>query len=85
MPLATKSAVGDPEQYTADVHTHLFAINPLAISQFDDDISQPYLSLEFACKGCHNEDGSGGRVSDERLIEVATGYHDRDLAGSVTR
>ena len=87
MPKVTKSALGDPERYTGDVHTHLMAINPLAISQFSDDgkTSQPYLGLDSACKSCHNEGSSGGVIADELLSEAAVGYHDRDLSGSVSK
>jgi hypothetical protein len=87
MPRITKSALGDPERYTGDVRTHLMAINPFSTEQFDEDgnLSQPYLSLDYVCKQCHTEDGSGGELSDEVLVDVATGYHNRDLAGSVTR
>jgi hypothetical protein len=87
MPRVTKSALGDPERYTGDVRTHLMAINPLSTSQFDDDgnFSQPYLSLDYVCKQCHTAEGSGGELTDEILVEVAKGYHDQGLAGSVTR
>jgi len=85
MPKVTKSALGDIERFTGDVRTHLMAINPRSTSQFNEDgnFSQPYLSLDFACKQCHHDGGPGGVVPDERLVEVATGYHNPDLAGSV--
>jgi hypothetical protein len=85
MPRVTKSALGDPEQFSGDVRTHLMAINPHATSQFDKDgaFSQPYLALDFSCRGCHNEDGRGDNLSDEVLQEAAIGFHDRDLAGSL--
>ncbi len=87
MPRATKSALGDPAQFSADVRTHLMAINPIATSQFneDGDASNPYLAVEFSCKGCHNAEGRGGELPDEQLVEVATGFHDRELAGSLNR
>jgi len=87
MPKVTKSALGDPERYTGDIRTHLMAINPLSTSQFNDDgtFSQPYLSLDFACKSCHRDGGSGGVISDELLSEAAVGYHDRDLSGSISK
>ncbi len=55
MPRVTKSALGDPEQFSGDLRTHLMAINPHATSQFDEDgaFSQPYLALDFACRNCH--------------------------------
>jgi nitrate reductase cytochrome c-type subunit len=86
MPRVTKSALGDPERYTADVRTHLIAINPLATSQFNEEgtLSQPYLTLEFACRSCHRRGGDGGFLTDDELVEAATGYHDRELSGSIT-
>lgn len=87
MPRVTKSALGDPEQYSGDLRTHLMAINPFSTAQFDEEgnVAKPYLSLDFACRSCHNEDGDGGDLTDEQLVEAAVGYHDRDLAGSITR
>ncbi|MBW7882978.1 MAG: hypothetical protein H3C34_10130 [Caldilineaceae bacterium] len=84
MPRVTKSAVGDLARFSGDIRTHLMAINPNATSQFDKEgaFAQPYLALDFACKGCHNEDGRGPVLEDARLIDVAIGFHDRDLAGS---
>ncbi|MFQ5577948.1 MAG: cytochrome c3 family protein [Anaerolineae bacterium] len=87
MPRVTKSALGDPEAFSGDIRTHLFAINPRATSQFDEEgaFSQPYLSLEFACRGCHREEGIGTAFSDEELMAVAEGYHAPELSGSVTQ
>ncbi len=84
MPRVTKSAVGDPEQFSGDLRTHLMAINPHATSQFDKDgaFSQPYLALDFACRNCHRDDGRADNLTDEELQEIAIGYHDRDQAGS---
>ena len=63
------------------------AINPRATSQFDKDgaFSQPYLALDFACQGCHNEDGRAENLSDEELQEAAIGFHDREEAGSLNK
>jgi len=44
--------------------------------------AQPYVAVEFACKGCHSELGRAPVLEDARLVEVATGFHDRALAGS---
>lgn len=87
MPKASLSALGDPARFSADVRTHLMAINPRAVSQLNGagDVSQPYLALEFSCKGCHNAEGRGGELPDEQLMEAADGYHDRALAGSLNR
>lgn len=87
MPYATKSAVADPTQFSADMRTHLMAINPLAKSQFnkDGDAAEPYIALQFACRGCHYDGGRGAELTDEELVEAATGFHERDLAGSLNK
>ena len=83
MPTIDKNAVGNLEKYTADMRTHLFAINPNAKAQFDKDgFSAPYLTVEYACRGCHNGTGRAPDMTNEELAEIATGYHDRALAGS---
>lgn len=84
MPRVTRSAVGDPARFSGDLRTHLMAINPQATAQFDKkgEAALPYIALDFACKGCHNEDGRAPVLAEERLKAVATGFHDRDLAGS---
>jgi hypothetical protein len=87
MPNATKSAVGDLTQFSGDLRTHLMAINPLETGQLtrDEAESLPYLGLEFTCRGCHFDGGRGAELTDEQLIEAATGYHDRELTGSLNR
>ncbi len=78
MPRLTKSAVGDSTKYTGDIRTHMMAIDPQQMGQFTEDgaFALSQLSLDFACRGCHNPDGRGTTQSDEALIEAATGYHD---------
>jgi hypothetical protein len=78
MPRVTKSAVGDPERFTGDIRTHLMAIEPTQVGQFSEDgtVALSQLSLDFACRSCHNPDGFAGEASDEVLIEAATGYHE---------
>ena len=87
MPLASKSAVADPLSFTADLRTHLMSIDPLATSQFnkDGDAAESAISLQFACRGCHFDGGRGSELTDEELVEDATGYHERDLAGSLNK
>ena len=87
MPRVTKSALGDIEQYSGDLRTHLMAINPLATSQFgrDGSTAQPYLALDFSCRSCHRDDGRGPDLAEEELVEAALGFHDRELAGSLNR
>ncbi|MCB0128993.1 MAG: hypothetical protein KDE58_42295 [Caldilineaceae bacterium] len=84
MPMVTVSAVGDPARFTGDVRTHLMAINPYETEQFDKDGASalPYISLNFACRSCHYDDGRAPNLTDEELQEAAIGYHDRELAGS---
>ncbi len=86
MPLLTVSALSDPAQFSADVHTHLFAINPMETSQFDrDGFSEPYLTVVPACRGCHYDGGRGTELTDEELQEAALGFHERELAGSLNK
>ncbi|MEZ4733201.1 MAG: multiheme c-type cytochrome [Caldilineaceae bacterium] len=87
MPLVTVSAVGDPARFTGDVRTHLMAINPYETEQFNKagDAAVPYISLNFACRSCHYEDGRAPNLSDEELQQAAIGYHNRELAGSANK
>jgi hypothetical protein len=87
MPYMSQNALAAPDLYKADVRTHLMAINPHESDQLDRDgaFVQPYLTVDASCKGCHNAEARAGELPDERLVEVATGYHDRDLAGSENR
>jgi len=56
----------------------LMAIDPNQISQFNEDgtIAASQLSLEFACRSCHNPEGNASNKSDEELQEAAVGYHE---------
>ncbi len=76
MPLASKSAQGNPEIFTGDVHSHLFSINPdPEAPQFNEDgsVAMPYLTLNYACNHCH---GPFATVKDaQQLGEMASGYH----------
>ena len=76
MPYATRSAMGDPATFTADLRTHVFAINPDAeADQFDGDRAEPFLGLDFACRNCHRPGGKAMERTDAELAEVAAGYH----------
>ena len=77
MPRVTKSAVGDPERFTGDIRTHLMAIDPYQVEQFTEDgtVALSQLGLNFACRGCHIENGNASPQSDEVLIDAAVGYH----------
>lgn len=78
MPRVTMNAVGDPEIFTGDKRTHLVAIDPNQIEQFNEDGTESFsqLGLNFACRHCHVEGGRASPKSDEELIEAATGIHE---------
>jgi hypothetical protein len=77
MPRIVKSAKGDATQWSGDIMSHLFAIDPTADSQFSEDgssaISQ--ITLDWACKSCHGSEGYASEYSDAVLLEEATDYH----------
>ncbi len=77
MPRVTKSALGDIEQFSGDIRTHLMAINPNQIGQFNEEGNRALseLGLDFACRSCHSEPGIAAPADDETLINSATGYH----------
>ncbi len=88
MPRMVKSAWGDAEKFTGDIRTHLMAIDPTQIEQFETVTNQDgsetqvvysQIGLNFACRHCHGS-GLGSPKTDEELIENATGYHDRPQA-----
>ena len=85
MPRVSKSAVGDPERFTGDLRTHLMLINPEQIGQFTEDgaFALSELSLDFACRGCHIDDGLAPPLTDEELIAVAVDYHTEPAAEPV--
>ncbi len=87
MARASKSALGDIDRFTGDLRTHLFAINPLATEQFTEDgkFSMPYLTLDYACRSCHYDGGPASNLTADELKDMAVGYHDRDLAGSMNK
>jgi hypothetical protein len=67
MPMATKSAAA-AGPYQGDVKTHLFRINVVRKAQMFtddgkfvllDDRGQGAVTLDFACKQCHTDEGTG--------------------------
>lgn len=76
MPKITKSALGDADRFRGDIQTHLMAIDPDQIGQFTEDgsLSQSQVSLDFACRQCHNGIDMSEKT-DEELYEAATDYH----------
>ncbi len=82
MPRLVKSAVGNPDTFTGDIRTHLMAIDPFQVGQFEtlDDgstVALSQISLDYACRSCHSEGGTATVKTDEELIEKADGYHAR--------
>ena len=77
MPKVSKSALGDPAIFTGDLRTHLMAIDPNQIGQFNEDgtVALSQLSLDFACRSCHSPNGTAIDKTDEELIDMATDYH----------
>lgn len=82
MPPMAKSAWGNADAYSADVASHLFAINvdPDA-PQFSEDgsVTFPYITVTFACQSCHIDGATRAKAglarSIEELVEFAQGYH----------
>ncbi|MCA9970277.1 MAG: hypothetical protein KC425_08680 [Anaerolineales bacterium] len=76
MPRLIQVAAGNVDQHAADMRTHLVAIDPAQISQFNEDGTViPQVSLDYACRSCHYADGFAPELPDDALIEAATGYH----------
>jgi hypothetical protein len=75
MPRVTKSAVGNADNYTGDIRTHLMDINPDQIEQFSEDGSTALsdLGLGFSCRHCHGV--TAGEKTDDELIAGAKDYH----------
>ncbi len=77
MPRVTKSATGNVDLFTGDIRTHLMAINPTQIEQFNEDgtVALSEIGLNFACRHCHVEGGPASVKADEELINKAVDYH----------
>jgi hypothetical protein len=77
MPRLIKSAWGDPERFRGDIRTHIMAIDPTQVGQFSEDgtVALSQISLDFACRQCHIEDGMALPKTDEQLVEKATDFH----------
>ena len=58
--------------FTGDMPTHVVAIDPRNIRQFNQDgsLATGQISLEYACRHCH-----GMTKSDAELLTAASGYH----------
>lgn len=77
MPRIAKSALGNADMFSGDIRTHIMAIDPNQVGQFTEDgsVSLSQISLDFACRGCHNADGVATVKTDEELFDMAVGYH----------
>jgi hypothetical protein len=80
MPRMTVVAEGNPETFTGDLRSHVMAIDPFQVDQFvtledGTTVSRSQISLNFACRHCHNPDGLGQPKTDEELLETAINYH----------
>ena len=81
MPKNGKSAQGNLDIFRGDISSHLFAINPdPAAAQYTEDgaYSMPYLTVDYACKQCHNGEIATEKTQ-EQLGDAAWGYHDRPI------
>ena len=76
MPRMDMSAWGDTSRYTADLRSHLMAIDATAVNQYNADgsLATTQIALESACLHCHGT-GYGGSKTPEELMVGAQGYH----------
>jgi len=72
MPHLIQSGSANSRGYTGDFPTHVVAIDPRRINQFNQDgsLASGQISLEYACRHCH-----GTTKSDAELLSAANGYH----------
>lgn len=77
MPQMIQNAAGSPGEFSGDISTHQVSINPALASPIVEDgvLVSTQISLDYACRSCHNPDGFGPNLEDAVLIEAATGYH----------
>jgi predicted CXXCH cytochrome family protein len=80
MPHLIQSGSANPRAYTGDLPTHVVAIDPRNVSQFNEDgsLASGQISLEYACRHCH-----GSSKSDAELLAAASGYHDIQATSQV--
>ena len=72
MPHLIQSGSANLSSFTGDLPTHVVAIDPRKISQFNADgsLTTGQISLDYACRHCH-----GLTKSDAELLTAASGYH----------
>jgi predicted CXXCH cytochrome family protein len=73
MPRLIQVGSANSQRYTGDMRTHVVAIDPRAMSQFNEDgsLATGQISLDYACRRCH-----GTTKTDAELMAGAGGYHD---------
>ena len=73
MPKLIQSGSANPRGFTGDLPTHVVAIDPRNISQFNEDgsLASGQISLDYACRHCH-----GTNKTDAELLTAASGYHE---------
>jgi predicted CXXCH cytochrome family protein len=72
MPRLIESGTANASGFMGDMRTHVVAIDPRKISQFNEDgsLASGQISLDYACRHCH-----GTTKSDAELLTAANGYH----------
>jgi len=78
MAQVAKSAIGNIDLFTGDVHSHLWEINTdPGAEQFTNEgaESNPWINLQYACLQCHNPGGIGPTKTLGELATFAEGFH----------
>ncbi len=72
MPRLIQNGSANLKGYMGDMRTHVVAIDPLKISQFNADgsLATGQISLDYACRHCH-----GSTLTDAELLAAASDYH----------
>jgi len=72
MPRLIQSGTANARGFMGDIRTHVVAIDPRQISQFNEDgsLASGQISLDYACRHCH-----GTTKSDAELLTAASAYH----------
>jgi predicted CXXCH cytochrome family protein len=80
MPHLIQSGSANTQGFTGDMPTHVVAIDPRKISQFNQDgtLASGQISLDYACRHCH-----GMTKSDAELLAAASGYHSIQVKSQV--
>lgn len=72
MPHLIQDGSANLKGFTGDFRTHVVAIDPQQISQFNEDgkLASGQIGLDFACRHCH-----GATKTDAELLSAASDYH----------